>query len=291
MRRSQKVAVMLLSSAYAATAGAAEPTKFSGAAALEHTRKVVALGPRAPDSSASRKLQAYVHAEMKKLGAKIQSYSFQAATPLGPKRMTNLIALFPGDSRRALIFSGHYDTKYMPKFKFVGANDGGSSTGFLIEMARVVSKMPRSKDVYIVWFDGEESFGEWTDEDSLYGSRHLADKWAADGTLSKVDALINVDMIGDRQLNILQDQGSSASLRRLVWDTARSLGYSQYFTSAFTAVGDDHVPFIKKGVNAVDIIDLDYGPWHTAEDTMDKLSANSFQIVGDVLVEVFRRLN
>jgi Zn-dependent M28 family amino/carboxypeptidase len=236
-------------------------------------------------------VQAYVHEQLKSLGAQIQSYSFQTETPLGPKQMTNLIALFPGASRRAVVFSGHYDTKHLPDIRFVGANDGGSSTGFLLEMARVVSKMTRPKDVYLVWFDGEESFGEWTDEDSLYGSRHVAEKWAADGTLSKIDALINVDMIGDRQLNVLQDQGSSGALRRLIWDTARSLGYSQYFTSAFTAIGDDHVPFIKKGVNAVDVIDLDYPPWHTAEDTMDKLSANSFQIVGDVLVEVMRRLN
>jgi Zn-dependent M28 family amino/carboxypeptidase len=290
MHRGQKIAVLLLM-AFAAGAGAAEPPKFSGAAALEQTRKVVSFGPRPPGSAASRKVQAYVHEQLKSLGAQIQSYSFQTETPLGPKQMTNLIALFPGASRRAVVFSGHYDTKHLPDIRFVGANDGGSSTGFLLEMARVVSKMTRPKDVYLVWFDGEESFGEWTDEDSLYGSRHVAEKWAADGTLSKIDALINVDMIGDRQLNVLQDQGSSGALRRLIWDTARSLGYSQYFTSAFTAIGDDHVPFIKKGVNAVDVIDLDYPPWHTAEDTMDKLSANSFQIVGDVLVEVMRRLN
>jgi hypothetical protein len=291
MHRYQEIAVPLLAFILVARAGAAEPAKFSGAAALEHTRKVVSFGPRPPGSAASRQLQNYVHAQLKTLGAQIQSYSFQADTPLGPKPMTNLVALFPGASRRAVVFSGHYDTKYMPDIRFVGANDGGSSTGFLLEMARVVSKMSRPKDVYLVWFDGEESFGEWTDDDSLYGSRHLANKWASDGTLSKIEALINVDMIGDRQLNILQDQGSSGSLRRLIWDTARSLGYSQYFTTAFTSIGDDHVPFIKKGVNAVDIIDLDYPPWHTAEDTMDKLSANSLQIVGDVLVEVLRRLS
>jgi hypothetical protein len=291
MHRCQEIAVLLLAVVFAGSAGAAEPPNFNGEAALEHTRKVVAFGPRPPGSAASRQLQNYVHAQLKSLGAQIQSYSFQAETPLGTKRMTNLIALFPGASRRAVVFSGHYDTKYMPDIRFVGANDGGSSTGFLLEMARVVSKMPRPKDVYLVWFDGEESFGEWTDDDSLYGSRHLADKWAAEGRLSKIDALINVDMVGDRHLNILQDQGSSGALRRLIWDTARSLGHGQHFTSAFTSIGDDHVPFIKKGVNAVDVIDLDYAPWHTAGDTMDKLSANSFQIVGDVLVEVLRRLN
>jgi Zn-dependent M28 family amino/carboxypeptidase len=286
----QKIRLVCAALAAAIVLQAGEAPKFSGARALEQTRKAVSFGPRPPGSQPIRQLQSYINAQIGKLGGKVLSYSFEAATPQGSKRMTNLIALFPGKSRRAIVFSGHYDTKFFPRINFVGANDGGSSTGFLLEMAHVVASMDRTKDVYFVWFDGEEAFGEWSDEDSLYGSRNLAEKWSADGTLGRVDALINVDMIGDKNLNILQDHGSSATLRRLIWSTAQGLGYGSYFTSASTVVGDDHVPFIRKGVNAVDVIDLDYTPWHTEGDTLDKLSANSFQVVGDVLVEVLQRL-
>lgn len=286
----QKVTLLLALTATASSVEAADGAKFSGAAALEQTRKAVSFGARPPGSPAIRQLQTYINGQITKLGGKVLSYSFDAATPAGSKRMTNLIALFPGATRRSIVLTGHYDTKYFPKMNFVGANDGGSSTGFLLEMARVASGMKRNKDLYFVWFDGEEAFGEWSDDDSLYGSRNLAEKWAADGTLSRVDALINVDMIGDKNLNILQDNGSSGSLRRMIWAAAQGLGYGNYFTNSSTVVGDDHVPFVRKGVNAVDVIDLDYAPWHTEGDTMDKLSANSFQVVGDVLLEVLQRL-
>src|SRR5207248_2120571 len=122
----------------------------------------------------------------------------------------------------------HYDTKSMPGISFLGANDGGASAGFLLEMAKALAPDERKDDIYLVWFDGEEAIAQWSDYDSLYGSRHLAGKWAADGTLSRIRALINVDMIGDRDLGILQDMNSSAPLRELVWRTADRLGYGKH---------------------------------------------------------------
>ncbi len=208
--------------------------------------------------------------------------------------MSSIIARFPGRTGRAVVFTGHYDTKVMPGTYFVGANDGGASTGFLLEMARVLAGQPRQDDVYLVWFDGEEAIAQWSETDGVYGSKHLAARWAADGTLSRIKALINVDMIGDRDLAILKEGHSSAGLRARIWSAARRRGYGSHFMEEGGFVEDDHAAFVAHGVNAVNLIDFDYGPansyWHTDKDTIDKLSANSFQVVGTVLLDVLREL-
>ncbi len=267
---------------------------FSGASALDYTRKVVAFGPRPPGSPAIQQLQKYLLAELNKLGWKTEVDEFRAATPKGPVLMRNIVALSKGRSGEAVVFSGHYDTKWMPEIRFVGANDAGSSTGLLLEMARALSGQPRRHDVWLVWFDGEEAFGPWSDEDGLYGSRHLAARWAAEGRLERIRALINVDMIGDRHLGILREWHSSPNLVRLIWSVAAELGYGAHFLNQTAAIEDDHLPFVRRGVNAANLIDFDYGPansyWHTEADTLDKLSPRSFDIVGRVLLEVLRRL-
>lgn len=267
---------------------------FSGSSALEYTRKAVAFGPRPAGSAAHDKLQAYILSQLKTIHCQIVEDAFTAKTPLGTKAMKNIIAHFPGNSGRIIAISGHYDTKYMPKISFVGANDGGSSTGFLLEMAHALADGSRKDDIYLVWLDGEEAFGNWTATDSLYGSRHLAKKWAADGTAGRVRALINVDMIGDKDLELFQDANSAATLRRMIWQTAADIGFEKFFVNRLGSIEDDHIPFLREGMNAVDIIDFDYGPnnswWHTAQDTMDKLSGESFQVVGSVLMEVVRQM-
>lgn len=267
---------------------------FSGASALEFTRKAVAFGPRPPGSPANQKLQAYIESQLKLLHCQISYDAFTAQTPAGPIPMRNIIAKFPGSSGRAIVITGHFDTKPMPGAVFLGANDGGSSTGFLLELARVVNTMIHTDDIMLVFFDGEEAFGEWSDTNGTYGSRHLAARWAAEGVLPRIKALINIDMIGDKDLGILQETMSSPQLLRLVWQTAHDTGYGKYFLDSAQATEDDHLPFLKKGVNALDLIDFDYGPnnayWHTPQDTMDKLSAHSFDVVGNVLIAVIRKL-
>jgi Zn-dependent M28 family amino/carboxypeptidase len=190
--------------------------------------------------------------------------------------------------------TGHYDTKMMPGTYFVGANDGGSSTGFLLEMARVLSHMPHKDDIWLVWFDGEEAFVQFTETDGLYGSRHLANQWLSGGTLAKLKALINVDMIGDRDLKLENEKQSTEWLRRLVLDSAVKLGFRNYLQTDAYPILDDHIPFVKAGASAVDVIDLDYGPdnsyWHTEKDTMDKLSSESLGIVGKVVLETIGKL-
>ena len=235
-----------------------------------------------------------IRAELKPLGCEVIDDSFRASTPLGPMAMTNIIARFRGSSGQIVAITGHYDTKSIPGINFVGANDGGSSTGFLLEMARVVARLPHKNDIHLVWLDGEEAIAHWSDTDGTYGSRHLAQKWAADGTISRLKALINVDMIGDRDLTLVNDTNSTEWLRRMVWDAAAGLGQSQHFETEPGSMLDDHIPFIGAGASAVDLIDFNYGPnnswWHNDRDTMDKLSARSLQVVGDVLVAVLRRL-
>ncbi len=265
---------------------------FSGARAMEFTRRATAFGPRTPNTPANRSLQAYILAQLRTTHCQIVEDPFTAQTPLGPVPMKNILCRFAGSSGKAIVFSGHYDTKTIPKF--LGANDGGSSTGWLLEMANVLAGAPRKDDVYLVFFDGEEAYGEWSDTNSLYGSRHLAEKWAADGTLPKIKALINVDMIGDKDLSLVWNSGSAMSLQNTVWDTAKRLGFEKYFSTTGGVTGDDHVPFIQRGVKALDLIDFEYGPgnqyWHTVDDTIDKLSANSLQIVGTVLQKVIPEL-
>jgi Zn-dependent M28 family amino/carboxypeptidase len=206
--------------------------------------------------------------------------------------MKNILAKFPGKTGRAVVITGHFDTKLFPGRKFVGASDGGSSAGLLLELARVLAgQQARGDDVYLVWLDGEEAVRtEWAGDDNLYGSRHLAEKWHKDGTASKIKGLINIDMIGDKHLDIDQETNGNAALNRLVWTTASELGYAAYFTRNTRATEDDHIPFIKAGIPAIDLIDFDYEPWHTDEDTMDKLSAQSLEIVGTVVLDVIRRL-
>ena len=273
--------------------GQSTPAKtFSGAAALNFTAKAVAFGPRPSGSAANVKLRAYIHAQLAGCGCQVSSDSFTAQTPDGAVAMENIIAKFPGKSGRAIAITGHFDTKKMTDF--VGANDGGSSTGILLELAAVLAGRPRIDDVYLVFFDGEEAVRDWTATDSVYGSRHLAQKWTADGTNRRLKALINVDMTGDKDLDIVYEANSSASLRKLVWDSADALGYSANFLRQLAAVEDDHLPFLEAGVRSLDLIDFTYGPrnayWHTPQDTMDKLGAHSFEVIGNVLMRVIPEL-
>jgi len=277
--------IALCASAYA------QPVHFSGASAFEFTKKAVDFGPRPSGSDANRKLQEYILAQLRTRKCQITEDAFTAQTPHGAIAMRNIVAKFPGKSGRAIAITGHFDTKLFPGRHFVGASDGGSSTGFLLEMARVLSTQTRTDDVYLVFFDGEESVREeWAGDDNLYGSRHIAERWRKDGTLAKLKGLINIDMVGDKNLDIPREMNGNGPLRDLVWNTAAELGYKAYFVDQQLGEEDDHSSFLKFGAPAIDIIDIDYPPWHKDDDTMDKLSPRSLEIVGTVIEEVVHRL-
>jgi Zn-dependent M28 family amino/carboxypeptidase len=273
---------LLLVAAVAALAAAAEP-RFDGAAALHHLERLVAIGPRVAGTPGGTRARDYITAELKRAGVQVRVEAFEAATPDGRVNMANVIGVVAGRRKDVILVGGHYDTKVFKNFVFVGANDGGSSTAFLLELARALAARPREFTYWIAFFDGEEARAGWTATDSLYGSRRMAADLARRGELPR--AVIVADMIGDRDLNIRREAASTPWLTDLVWDSARRLGQGAHFLPETIGVEDDHAPFLRAGVPAALLIDFDFPWWHTAQDTLDKVSARSLQVVGDVLLD------
>ncbi len=263
---------------------------FDGGRAMDHLRALVGFGPRPAGSAALGETRKYIREQLGALGIKVVDQAFDADTPVGKVKMINLVATIPGARPGRVIIAGHYDTKLFREFRFVGANDGGSSTAFLLEIARVLKPRSNAFSIELLFLDGEEAFGEWAGTDHTYGSRYYVDAARRAGTLSSIKALVLVDMIGDRQLNIRRESYSSPWLTEILWSTAQRLGLDDAFVPEVLAVEDDHVPFLQAGVQAVDIIDLDYEPWHTAGDTLDKVSARSLEVVGKVLLDALPKI-
>ncbi len=264
---------------------------------MQYLRAIVAFGRRAPGTPGMKKQQAYLRAKLQH--DNLTEDVFTAQTPVGAVEMRNLIAKFPGTTNQPndqiIVIASHYDTNY-PLKNYVGANDGASSTALLLEIANQLRSAKRTGPaVWLVWFDGEEAFVNWTGTDNTYGSRHLATKWQQDGTAKRIKAFLLLDMIGDRDLSIDKDLNSTPWLSDLLMKAADNLSHRSYFYNRETLIEDDHIPFQKIGVPIVDIIDLDYGYnnvfHHTPEDTLDKVSPKSLQIVGDVTLEAVRLLS
>lgn len=285
--------LMLVAAVFCAPGDAADPASFDGGKALEHVRALVGFGPRPPGSAALEQSRQYIKAQLTGHGVKVAEQRFEADTPIGKVPMVNLRATIPGERPDRLIIGGHYDTKLFRQFRFVGANDGGSSTAFLIELARVLKARKNPLTVELVFFDGEEAFIDWYHNnglDNTYGSRHYVEAAKTSGELATIKAMILVDMIGDRDLNIRRETLSTKWLTDLVWASAKSLKLDAYFVDAQLHVEDDHLPFLRAGIPAVDIIDLDYPPWHTPDDTLDKVSARSMETVGRVLLDALPKI-
>ncbi len=268
---------------------------FSGERALKHVRALVRLGPRAPGSTGIQQAREYIRRELRRSSIEVEELAFVASTPRGSLAMTNLVAKIPGKSADIVVLAGHYDTLEPGRVPgFIGANDGGSSTGLLLELARALAERKNELTIWMVFFDGEEALERWSPRDGLYGSRYLASRWKREGILPRIRAFILLDMVGDRELGLRRELNSTRWLVDLVWEAARELGHSAHFLDEVTAIEDDHLPFAQAGVPAVDLIDFEYGPanryWHTSADTLDKLSARSLHVVGEVILEVVRRL-
>ena len=291
------VAGMALLAPLAAPLAAPAQQHFNGAKAMEYAREFVAIGPRWPTSQGHLKAEAFLRDHFRH--DQLEEDTFTANTPIGAVPMRNFIVRFPGKKNGVIVLATHYETNYWLKnINFVGANDGGSTTGLLMaigDQLRAQTAGGKKLDGYSVWLlfdDGEEAIQSWTDSDSTYGTKHLAAKWYSDGTLAKIKAFILADMIGDKDLDILRDTQSTGWLVDLVRQAAAKFGYSRYFFKTSNEISDDHQPFVRRGVPSIDIIDLNYGPnnsyHHTAKDTMDKISAHSLTIDGDVFMETIR---
>lgn len=261
---------------------------FDGGKAFAHVEKLVAIGPRTPNSDGIRRAQDYIRSQLQSFGCAVEEDNFNASTPIGSVPMKNILAKVPGARPGVLLFLTHYDTLRLQNF--IGANDSGSSTGLMLELARNLCSRKNALTIWIAFLDGEEAFVEWSDTDSTYGSRQLAAKLAISGELSRVKAVILADMIGDRDLKIKRESASTSWLTDLVWSTAARLGYAKHFLNDNLPIEDDHRPFLKREIPALDLIDFDYPPWHTAGDTLDKVSPRSLSIVGHVLLESLKEL-
>jgi glutaminyl-peptide cyclotransferase len=268
----------------ATTLASAQTPTFDSTKAFDHLRQQVAIGPRPSGSPGNVKNRDYIKAQLTAIGIKTVEQPFTGATPLGPVKMVNLIATIPGKSPDRIVLASHFDTKLFRDIRFVGASDGASSTAALLELARVIKgrgALPFT--IELLFLDGEEAVVEWQGTDNTYGSRYYVEAARKSGSLKSLRALILLDMIGDRNLTIRRESNSTRWMTDIVWGTARKLGHAAFMDEE-TTVEDDHIPFVKAGVPSLDIIDLDYPAWHTAQDTLDAVGARSLQVVGDVVV-------
>lgn len=268
---------------------------FDGERAMQHVKAQVDIGPRIPGSPELAKTRDYIIGSLKSSGLAVVTDEFSASTPIGEKKMVNLTAEIPGESKEVVIISSHYDTKYYKDMRFVGANDPGSSVGTLLEIARAMgANQQKPKLTYwIVFFDGEEAFCKnWDDcskpgaPDNTYGSRHYVSQLRKNNELTRVRAMILLDLMGYKNLELGRDTLSTRWLQDIVWRTGREIGHGKYFIDRPEGVGaDDHEPFLRAGVPAVDLIQLTgYPHWHTEKDTIDKVSARSMKIVGETVL-------
>lgn len=268
---------------------------FNGERAMEHVKKQIEIGPRIPGSPELAKTREYIINLLKGSGLTVKTDEFTAATPFGEKKMVNVTGEIPGDSKDVIIVASHYDSKFYKDMRFVGANDPGTSVGTLLELARVLgAKQQKPKLTYwLVFFDGEESFCEEWDQcskpdapDNTYGSRRYVAKLRESHELSRVRSLILLDLMGSKDLELGRDTMSTRWLQDIVWHAAREAGYGKYFVDRPEGVGsDDHEPFLRAGIDSLDLIQLtSYPYWHKADDTLDKVSAESMKIVGDTVL-------
>jgi Zn-dependent M28 family amino/carboxypeptidase len=279
---------------------------FNGAKAMEYAREFVSIGPRWPTGPGHARAEEFLRNAFKH--DQLEEDAFTANTPIGPVPMRNFIVRFPGKKDGVIVLATHYETNYpLRTINFVGANDGGATTGLLMAIAdqlRLQTANGKKLDGYSVWLvfdDGEEavanppySADQWSASNSLYGTRHLAAKWYSDGSLKRIKAFILADMIGDKDLDILRESRSDW-LVDLMRKAVHKFGYDKYFFQTEGAVEDDHLPFLNRGVPSIDVIDLDYGPHnsyhHTAQDTLDKISVRSLTIDGDVFMETIKLID
>jgi glutaminyl-peptide cyclotransferase len=283
-----KTAVAALIAMVACAAQAPPEPKFDGARAFTDLTRMVEIGPRPAGSPALENTRDYIRQELKAAGLTVQEQPFEARTPTGTVRMVNLRATLPGriTDRGRIVIGGHYDTKLIKEFRFVGASDGASSAAFLVEIARALKGRSNPLPIELLFLDGEEAVVDWNHPsrtDHTYGSRYYVEQLQKAGTVKDVRAFILVDMIGDKQLGIRREENSTPWLKDAIWSTARRLGRSEFIHEE-TPIEDDHLEFLAAGIPSVDIIDLDDPEWHTAGDTMDNVSPRSLQTVGDVIL-------
>jgi peptidase M28-like protein len=275
---------------------------FDGKRAFAHVAKQVSFGPHPSGTPAVAKVQDYLLSELKSYGCTVETDAFSADTPIGRIAMKNILVKIPGDKPGVILLGTHYDTarsardprtgEVHPMPSFVGADDGGSSTALMLELARLLCPQRGKYAVWIAFFDGEEAMHDWSDTDSRYGSRQMAARFSTSGDIKKIKGFLLADIVGGRTARFLRESSSTPALVDLIWSTAARLGYSAVFLNESTSAQDDHDSFLKRGVPSVDVIGdfSNNGYWHTPEDSLDKISAKTLAIVGHAFLESVKQL-
>jgi Zn-dependent M28 family amino/carboxypeptidase len=267
------------------------PTGFDSNRAWTDLKRQVAFGPRPAGSAPLAACRQYIEAQLKAGGITFREQPFDAMTPGGVIHMINIVGTIPGKRPERIALATHYDTKRFAAFTFVGASDAASSTAAVLELARVLKNRQNEFTIELLFLDGEEAVNtEWRDPDNTYGSKYYVRAAQQARTLGGLKTLILLDMVGDRDLDIRADSNSARWLNSIVWSSAARLGYTSTFVPEDFTVEDDHLPFVEAGVPSIDIIDLDYPQWHTAQDDLDHVSARSLQIVGDVVLDALPQI-
>ena len=263
---------------------------FDGSRAYKHVEQLVAIGPHSAGTAGIQRAQQYIIGQLKSFGCPVEEEDFHApSTPVGDVAMKNILVKIPSANPNIILFGSHYDTKRMDNF--VGADDAGSSTGVLLELARLLCARKNANTVWLAFFDGEEAFNlNWADPDNTYGSRELAATLALSGDLKRVKAMILVDMVGPTNPVYRRETNSTPWLTDILWNTAARLGYGKVFVKDAEPIEDDHLSFLKRDVPSADIIDLDVPYWHTPQDTLDKVDPRTLAITGHVLIEAVPEL-
>jgi len=263
---------------------------FDGKRAFAHVAKQVSFGPHPSGSAAIARVQDYLLSELKSYGCSVETDSFGADTPVGRLSMKNMLVKIPGEKPGIILLGTHYDTLLMDNF--VGADDAGSSTAVMLELARLLCPQKGKYAVWIAFFDGEEAMKHWSETDSRYGSRQMAAKLASSGDIKKIKAFLLADIVGGRQARFPRESSSTPALVDLFWETAARLGYSALFVNDSSSAEDDHDSFLKRGVPSVDVIGdfVNNGYWHTPQDALDKISAKTLAVTGHVFLESVKQL-
>ena len=274
-----------VSAAQPPAAGQTADLRFDGTRAFSDLRALVEIGPRPSGSPAIEKTRDYIRQELTAAGLKVVDQAFDARTPTGTVHMVNLRATLPGTAqgKGRIVIGGHYDTKPVKEFRFVGASDAASSAAFLLEIARALKGRTNPLPIELLFLDGEEAVVEWRGQDHTYGSRYYVEQLKKANATKDVRAFILVDMIGDKDLGMRREQNSTDWLTDAIWSAARRLNRPEFLEDS-TPIEDDHLEFLAADIPSVDIIDLDYPQWHTADDTLEHVSAKSLQAVGDVVL-------
>jgi glutaminyl-peptide cyclotransferase len=287
------------------TAPAAWPafTAADGTNALRRVEALCALGPRDAGTPGAARAAAWIAAQLAAAGLAPRVDLFTNDTPSGPLAYRNVLTEWPPSHAATsggggwIVLLSHYDTKPGIATNFTGANDGGSSTGLLLELAaKLRAAGPLPARVLCAWLDGEECRAAYGPRDGLHGSRRLAAQLAAERR--RVRAVILLDMVGDRDLTVTIPANVTPALALLALDAAQAAGVRGKFGLLDGGLLDDHQPFLDAGFPAVNLVDFRYGSgpglndfWHTPQDTPDRLSARSLEAVGRVVLEMLRRLD